>query len=140
MADTRSSSFPQGLGQPHLSGGVARDFPVLNSTTCIPQGINAAAYSFNLTAIPYPSQGHPLATWKCGPTGSQPANPVSTLNNPTGTNVANAAIVPAGTSGDITVYASANTDLAIDINGYFATTGSAPCRCIRRAVPRDRYA
>jgi DNA-binding beta-propeller fold protein YncE len=138
VADSRSSDYPQGLGLPHLSGGVARDFPVLNNTTCIPQGINAAAYSFNLTAIAYPSQGNPLGYLEVWPTGSQPANPVSTLNNPTGTNVANAAIVPAGTSGEITVYASNNTDLAIDINGYFASTGSnglslyptAPCRVI----------
>jgi DNA-binding beta-propeller fold protein YncE len=137
VADTRSSSFPQGLGQPHLSGGVARDFPVLNST-CIPSGVNAAAYSFNLTAIAYPTQGNPLGYLEVWPTGNQPANPVSTLNNPTGTNVANAAIVPAGTSGEVTVYASAATDLAIDINGYFSTTGSnglslyptAPCRVI----------
>ena len=67
-----------------------------------------------------------------------PANPVSTLNNLTGTVVANAAIVPAGTGGDITVYPSNDTDLVIDINGYFAPAGpgglslypAAPCRVI----------
>ncbi len=72
------------------------------------------------------------------PTGAQPANPVSTLNNPTATNVANAAIVPAGTGGDITAYPSDNTDLVIDINGYFAPAGTGglslypaiPCRVI----------
>ena len=50
--------------------------------------------------------------------------------------VANAAIVPAGTGGAISAYANANTDLVLDINGYFASTGqnglalylSAPCR------------
>ena len=65
-----------------------------------------------------------------------PANPVSTLNNLTGTVVANAAIVPAGTGGEITVYPSNDTDLVIDINGYFAPAGpgglslypAAPCR------------
>jgi hypothetical protein len=45
---------------------------------------------------------------------------VSTLNDVTGTIVANAAIVPAGTSGSIDVYASNNTDIIIDINGYYA--------------------
>ena len=137
VADTRSNQYPQGLGQPHLSGGMARDFPVTTSS-CIPSGVTVAAYSFNLTAIAYPGQGNPLGYLEIWPTGSEPANPVSTLNNPTGTNVANAAIVPAGTGGDVTVYASANTDLAIDINGYFASTGSgglslyptAPCRVI----------
>jgi hypothetical protein len=76
-----------------------------------------------------------LEVW---PTGQKPANPVSTLNNPTGTNVANAAVVPAGTGGDITAYASNDTDLAIDINGYFALSGpnglslypTVPCRVI----------
>ena len=52
--------------------------------------------------------------------------------------MANAAIVPAGTGGDITVFASNDTDLVIDINGYFAPAGPgglslypvAPCRVI----------
>ncbi len=138
VADTRSTQYPQGLGQPHLSAGIARDFPVLNNTTCIPSGINALAYSFNLTAIPYPHGGSPLGYLEVWPTGFQPANPVSTLNNPTGTNVANAAIVPGGNDGEITLYASADTDLAIDINGYFASAGTGglslypvtPCRII----------
>jgi hypothetical protein len=41
-------------------------------------------------------------------------------NAPTGTVLANAAIVPAGTSGAIDVLATNTTDLIIDINGYFA--------------------
>jgi uncharacterized repeat protein (TIGR03803 family) len=138
VADTRSNTFPQGLGAPHLAAGVARDFPVLNNTTCIPAGLDAAAYSFNLTAIPYPSGGSRLGYLEVWPTGQQPQNPVSTLNNPTGTNVANAAIVPAGSNGEITVYPSNDTDLAIDINGYFAASGAnglsiystLPCRVI----------
>jgi hypothetical protein len=47
---------------------------------------------------------------------------VSTLNDLTGTIVANAAIVPAGTSGSIDVYSSSVTDVIIDINGYYAAT------------------
>jgi hypothetical protein len=137
VADTRKSNFPPGLGTPNLSAGVARDFPVLESS-CIPSTANAAAYSFNFTAIPYPQLGYPLGYLEVWPTGYQPPSPVSTLNNPTGTFVANAAIVPAGNSGEITVYASSNTDLAIDINGYFALNGSGglslypsgPCRVI----------
>ena len=134
VADTRSADYPPGLGTPNLSGGVARDFPVLNST-CIPQGVTPAAYSLNFTAIPYPA-GSPLGYLEVWPTGQQPQNPVSTLNNPTGTNVANAAIVPAGTDGKITTFANDDSDLAIDINGYFAATGAGglslypapPCR------------
>ena len=135
VADTRSDNFPQGLGTPHLSQGVARDFPVLNAASCnIPPG--AKAYSVNFTAIPYPSLGHPLAYLEVWPTDQQPQHPVSTLNNPTATFVANAAIVPAGTDGKITAFASDDTDLAIDINGYFAAPGTGglslypnvPCR------------
>src|ERR1035441_4807832 len=71
------------------------------------------------------------------PTGqSRPL--VSTLNDVPGTIIANAAIVPAGSSGDISAYPSNDTDLVIDINGYFAAPGTgglslyaaAPCRII----------
>ncbi len=123
VADTRNSDYPQGLGAPFLSGGAQRDFPILNST-CIPHNVTPVAYSFNLTAIAYPGQGSRLGYLEIWPTGSQPANPVSTLNNPTGTNVANAAIVPAGTGGEVTVFVSNDSNLAIDINGYFAPAGS----------------
>jgi hypothetical protein len=34
--------------------------------------------------------------------------------------VANAAIVPAGTNGAISIYVTNNTHLILDINGYFA--------------------
>ena len=137
VADTRKSTFPQGLGSPHLSGGVARDFPVLNASSCnIPS--SAQAYSLNFTAVPYPALGDPLGYLEVWPTGLKPASPVSTLNNLTGTIVANAAIVPAGTGGEITVYASNDTDLVADIDGYFAAPGSGglslytetPCRVI----------
>ena len=135
VADKRSNTYPQGLGAPHLAGSVARDFPVLNSP-CIPSGVNAAAYSFNVTAVPYPGQGSRLGYLELWPTGQQPQNPVSTLNNLTGTNVANAAIIPAGNNGAITAYASNDTDLLIDVNGYFAAPGAdglslypqPPCR------------
>jgi hypothetical protein len=51
---------------------------------------------------------------------------------------ANAAVVPAGANGSISVYSSDQTDLVIDINGYFAPAASgglscntmAPCRAV----------
>jgi hypothetical protein len=60
------------------------------------------------------------------------------LNDIPGTIIANAAIVPAGTSGNVSVYPSNDTDLIIDINGYFAAAGPSglslyavtPCRVI----------
>ncbi|HEY1732062.1 MAG TPA: YncE family protein [Terriglobales bacterium] len=121
------------LGGPYLHGTQERDFPVLWSNCQIPD--NAQAYSLNFTAVPW--QGRPLGyltVWAAG--GSQPG--VSTLNNPTATVVANAAIVPAGVGGAIAVYPSQNTDLIADINGYFAAPGAgglslyptAPCRVL----------
>jgi YVTN family beta-propeller protein len=137
VADTRKSDFPPGLGTPHLSGGGERDFPVLSSTCGIPSA--AEGYSLNLTAVPYPpNSGSLLGYLELWPKDQKPGNPVSTLNNLKGTIVANAALVPAGTDGEITVYASDNTELVIDANGYFAPAGegglslypAAPCRVI----------
>jgi hypothetical protein len=61
---------------------------------------------------------------------------VSTLNAPTAAVTANAAIVPAGSAGAIELYVTNNTDMVIDIDGYFAAAGSGgyslynltPCR------------
>jgi DNA-binding beta-propeller fold protein YncE len=134
VADTRSSNEPPGLGAPSLQGGVARSFPLLNATTCFPPGVTPAAYSLNFTAIPH---NQPLGYLTVWPTGEgQPT--VSTINDRNGVNTANAAIVPAGTSGAVSVYPSANTDLLIDINGYFAAPGTGglslyptpPCRVL----------
>ncbi len=134
VADTRYNTYPQGLGAPYMPGGQPRDFPILNSP-CFPGGLNPAvlAYSFNMTAVPHVPLGY-MTVW---PTGqSQPL--VSTLNAPTGTVTANAALVPAGTGGDIDVYPSNDIDLVIDVNGYFAPPGQgglslypvAPCRVL----------
>ena len=57
-----------------------------------------------------------LTTWPAGQ--SQPV--VSTLNSLAGKVVANAAIVPAGSNGAISVYVSDPADVFFDINGYFA--------------------
>ncbi len=75
-----------------------------------------------------------LSVW---PTGG-PRPTVSTLNDVGGNVIANAAIVPAGTNGKVSVYPTDDTELVIDINGYFAPAGPgglwlyavAPCRVI----------
>jgi YVTN family beta-propeller protein len=131
VLDTRNQSGH--LGGPYLHGTRERDFPVLESSCQVPP--TAQAYSMNFTAVPW--QGRPLgylSTWAAG--GSQPQ--VSTLNNPTATVVANAAIVPVGIGGAIAVYPSQDTDLIVDIDGYFAPPGAgglslyptSPCRVL----------
>jgi hypothetical protein len=132
VADTRWTNGT--LGGPYLHGGaVARDFPILNATSCNISS-SAQAYSFNFTAVPRGPALSVLTTWPAGQ--AQPST--STLNAPTGTVTANAVIVPAGSNGGIDVWASNDTDLVIDINGYFAPAGtgglslyaSAPCRAL----------
>jgi uncharacterized repeat protein (TIGR03803 family) len=130
VADTRG---PVGdLGGPSLVGGQERDFPVLEASSCnIPP--SAKAYSFNVTAIPSGRLGF-LTVWPAGQT--QPV--VSTLNAPTGTVTANAAQILAGAGGAVAVYPTDNTDLVLDINGYYAPpTGNGvsfypapPCRVV----------
>jgi hypothetical protein len=51
---------------------------------------------------------------------------VSILNSPTGQVIANAIVVSAGTNGGITVEAAGNTDLVIDINGYYTPAPAGP--------------
>ena len=117
VADTRRSQGP--LGGPKLTGGVQRDFPVLSSSCNIPD--SAQGYSLNFTAVPTGGLGY-LTVWPTGQAKPQ----VSTLNDLTGTIVANAAIVPAGESGAVSVFASNDTNLVIDIDGYFAPSSSGP--------------
>ena len=132
VADTRNGSFPQGLGPPSLAGGHERAFPILNAASCnIPS--SAAAYSLNLTVVPHGGLGY-LTVW---PTG-QTRPTVSTLNDAPGQVIANAAIAVAGTANQVSAYATNDTDLVIDINGYFAPAGAgglslyavSPCRVI----------
>jgi uncharacterized repeat protein (TIGR03803 family) len=137
VADTRNSTdFAQGLGAPYLMGGKERDFPVLDaSMNKVPCNIpnSAQAYSLNFTAVPHGSLGY-LTVWPFG----QPQPVVSTLNAYGGQVTANAAIVPAGKDGKISAYAYNDTDLLIDINGYFAPPGQGglslypvvPCRVL----------
>ncbi len=129
IADTRNAAGS--LGGPSINGGASRAFPILSSNCNVPT--TAKAYSLNFTAVPHKTLNY-LTTW---PTGEAQPN-VSTLNAGTGAVTANAAIVPAGTSGDVSVFVSDTSDVILDINGYFAPPGSgglslytvAPCRLI----------
>jgi len=61
----------------------------------------------------------PLSYLTLWPAGS--ARPLaSTLNSFAGKVVANAAIVPAGSSGAVSVFVTDTTHVIVDINGYFA--------------------
>jgi uncharacterized repeat protein (TIGR03803 family) len=133
VADTRHSTYPPGLGPPFLNAGQERAFPILDAATCNIPSSGVAAYSLNFSVVPHGSLFY-MTVWPTGQT--RPV--VSTLNDIPGQIIANAAIVTAGTSGDVSVYPTNDTDVVIDINGYFAAAGTgglslygvSPCRVI----------
>ena len=125
LADTRSPAGP--LGGPSMTAGSARVFVPMGACG-IPA--TAQAYSLNVTVVP---QG-PLPFLTLWPSGqTQPG--VSTLNSFGGTVVANAAIVPAGAGGAVSVFATAPTDVILDIDGYFDSTTVANSLSFYPATP-----
>ena len=138
LVDTRNATGA--FGGPSITGETSRSFVIPSSACGVPS--TAAAYSINVTAVPQAGLGY-LTVWPTGMT--QPG--VSTLNSD-GRVKANAAIVPAGTSGAISVYATDTTDVVLDINGYFvpATSTSAlafypltPCRVADTRNPTGSF-
>ena len=134
LADARYTSI--------LTGGASRDFVIPQLGCGVPS--SAQAYSLNVTAVPSGYLGY-LAIW---PTG-QPQPNASTLNSWQGIVVANAAIVPAGANGAVSVYVSNHSDVILDINGYFDTSSgptsysfypATPCRVVDTRNPAGQFA
>ncbi|MBI4905769.1 MAG: hypothetical protein HY820_19200 [Acidobacteria bacterium] len=137
IMETRSQYNFEGrtgaFGPPSLTTGETRTLNLPVSNVCnIPS--TAKAYVTNVTVIPSNSLDF-VTVWPAGDTRPN----VWTIRSPDGQIVANSAIVAAGASGGISVYASHGTDLLIDISGYYtdstAITGLAyypttPCRVI----------
>ena len=132
VVDTRQTNFPQGLGAPSFAAMETRDLPIPTSPCLQNLPNQPQAYSFNVTVVPNPT-GQPLGYLTIWPSGQEQPG-VSTLNNPTATVVANAAIVQDASNGHVSVFTQDSTDVIIDINGYFATPGglsffsAPPCR------------
>ncbi|HLJ44405.1 MAG TPA: hypothetical protein VKU01_00270 [Bryobacteraceae bacterium] len=126
VVDTRNPAGP--LGGPLMSGGSSRSFPIPTSSCGVPG--SALAYSFNVTVVPRRPLGY-LTTWPTGQT--QPV--VSTLNSGDGSIVANAAIVPAGTGGAVSFFVTDDSDVIIDVNGYFAAPGSPAAQALYTVSP-----
>jgi sugar lactone lactonase YvrE len=132
VADTRQPALA-----PYLSAAQPRNFSVLSNSCGVPS--SAQAYSLNFAAIPRTVNGGYLTAWATGQ--AQPLT--SALNFANGVVTANAAIVPAGANGNISIYASGDIDLVIDINGYFALPATSalslyslpPCRVLDTRLP-----
>jgi hypothetical protein len=130
VADTRN---PAGaFGGPSLVGNATREFDIPNSACNIPA--TAQAYSVNATVVPHGFLGF-LTAFPCG----QTLPLASTLNATDGRVKAAAAIVPAGTNGGLCFFSTNDTDLVLDINGYFVPNSSptalaffpvTPCRVV----------
>jgi hypothetical protein len=138
-APTAGGTFPANstFGSPYIAAGTTRTIPIPSSSCGVPA--NAMAYSLNFTVVPRTGKLGSLTVW---PTG--PAKPnVSTLTSPDGSVLADAAIVPAGTAGSVSAYATDDTDLVVDINGYFVPPAAgtlqfyplAPCRVLDTRTP-----
>ena len=82
-----------------------------------------------MTAVPPAALGY-LTLWPSG----QPQPLVSTLNSD-GRVKANAAITPAGTNGGVTVYVSDESQVILDIDGYFVPKGTVPALAFYPVTP-----
>ncbi len=136
IADTRGPAGP--FGGPSMTAGQTRDFAVLSGECTIPSV--PTAYALNFTVVPETGYLGFLVAW---PAGQGPPY-TSTLNSWTGKVVANAALVPAGSDGAVSVYVTDPTDVVLDINGYFGLPGNAgalsfypvtPCRVVDTRFP-----
>jgi len=136
IVDTRLAN--SALAGPALVAKATRSLPVMSANCNIPS--NATAYSLNITVIPKTTLGF-LTLWSSGK--AQPL--ASTLNATTGTVVANAAILEAGTGGMIDAYATDESHLVIDMNGYFSPTATAVyfpssgCRIAYTGLPNGPF-
>jgi hypothetical protein len=124
LIDTRNS--PGLLGGPSLMAGKQRTFSVAGQCG-LPDLSGGGVLSVNVTAVPKGGLGY-LTVWGTSTTENSP--PItSTLNAPTGTVVANAAFltINPGTDTSISAVAYNDTDLVVDVNGYFSegTNGMA---------------
>lgn len=123
VVDTRVNNGTP-FGAPSLVAGQQRTFQLSLSSCKLPPapGEVGGAFSVNVTVIP--KGGKPVGyvtVW--GTSVNQPDTPTtSTLNATTGTVVANAAIITVNpaTGEGLTVFSSDETDVVIDVNGYFA--------------------
>ncbi len=112
VVDTR-----QNLGATGLEAGVTKTLQI-SGRGGVPGG--ASAVSGNFTIVGQVGGGY-LTVWNCG--AVRPV--VSTVNFGSGEVAPNAATVPLDGSGRVCVFSTTATDLVVDVNGYFGTSGPA---------------
>lgn len=121
------------FGPPFLTRGETRTLPMNGSNVC-PIPTSARAYVVNVTLVPRGSVDF-VTLWAAGE--SRPN--VWSIRSPDGNIVANSAIVKAGSGGAISLYVSDNTDVLIDVAGYYTNNTAVsnlvyypltPCRVV----------
>ena len=113
LADTRSA--------PTFDGRVQGGGPVLaNNVLHVPVAgragvpLSASAAVLNVTVVGAHAAGY-VTAWPCGET--QPT--ASNVNFDTGSTIAGSATIRPGSNGEICLYTSADTDLIVDLDGYW---------------------
>ncbi len=116
LVDTRTSSGGSGA----IPARTYQNFTVAGNCG-IPS--SASAYSLNVTAEP---SGFSLYLSVPPAPSSTPSGPPSssTLNDPSGTIIANAAVVSARANGAVAVFVSDSSNMILDVDGYFVTESS----------------
>jgi hypothetical protein len=115
MVDTRAEYGMTGaFGPPALKAMAARKFVVPNSSCGLPA---AAAYSLNIVSVSEPGVAVGWVDAWSADIANWPGTVV--LNAVQGGVVNASAIVAAGTNGTSQVLASNDTDLVVDVNGYW---------------------
>src|SRR6202140_2575989 len=112
ILDTRDPNGP--FGGPIMSSGDTRSYNV-PAGPCSGIPSNASAYSLNFSVTGTAAQGY-LTAW---PTGSTQPNAATMTWFAASQTLTTAAIVPAGTTSSISIFAGASTHIILDINGYF---------------------
>jgi hypothetical protein len=135
LVDTRKSSpITGGMSEAFNLPQLAQMGGANGGCTAQSAPSTAQAYSLNITVIP----AHTLNYLTIWPTG-EPQPFVSLMNSYDGRIKANAAIVPAGANGAVSVYVTDTSNVLIDIDAYFdsASDNTAlaffplpPCRLV----------
>ncbi len=128
VVDTR-----EWLGATRLEAGVTKTLQIAGSGG-VPVG--ASAISGNFTVVGQSGGGF-LTVWNCSPT--RPL--ASTVNFRAGEVTPNAATVPLDAGGRICAFSTTDTDLVVDVNGFYGSAGAsrftpvAPTRLMDTRIP-----
>ena len=123
---------PLSIGAIRFAAGQVIELPVIGTALTAPSGdalvvpTTATAASINVTAVTPGGSGF-ITVWPCGV-----ARPLaSNLNYVAGDVVPNGVLAPIGSNGKVCIYSLADTDLVVDVAGWFegdAFVGATPLR------------